>query len=192
MMKRNFIYYAFFMLLFIACDSGETTSTDNSNTDSAEPTTQSDDNSSNPAAAEDQATIAPENKTVLSWVENLNIREQPNMKSNVVAKAKENESLTLTGEKSDFTEKVTLRGTSYDEPWVQVKTADGKIGWVFGGAIKKPGEQQRSTKKETKPSKSPTALWASFIGVKLTNCWMSIIRYSKNEQLISHRWTIMF
>ena len=35
-----------------------------------------------------------------------------------------------------FTEKINLRGTTYDEPWLKVQTQEGQIGWVYGGGVK--------------------------------------------------------
>ncbi len=87
----------------------------------------------------DTAPTAPSNK-VVSWVDNLSIRKEPNLKSEVVTRVKENEELTLTGKKSDFKETIELRGKSYTEPWLEVQTSDGKTGWVFQGGTKSPGE----------------------------------------------------
>lgn len=83
---------------------------------------------------------------MISWVDNLNVRKQPNVKSAVVAQVKENEPLTLTGEQTDFTETIRLRGISYTEPWVKIKTADHKLGWVFRGAVKREGEEKGTEK----------------------------------------------
>ena len=52
----------------------------------------------------------------------------------------EQEALEFTGEKSNGTEEIVLRGVAYDEPWLKVKTKDGTEGWVFGGAVKREGE----------------------------------------------------
>ncbi|MTB52104.1 SH3 domain-containing protein [Lewinella sp. W8] len=84
----------------------------------------------------------PAPSQVISWVENLNVRKTPDLKGEVVAQAKENDVLTLTGNKTSTTETIELRGKSYTEPWVEVTTADGKTGWVFGGAVKMPGERK--------------------------------------------------
>jgi len=64
------------------------------------------------AAVEEKSNTKTVDNKALAWVDNLNIREQPNIKSKVVARAKENDPLTLTGDKTDFTETIELRGKS--------------------------------------------------------------------------------
>lgn len=100
-----------------------------------------DSKASNVESKEQEVLQKPENQ-VIAWVDNLNIREQPNIKSKVVAQAKEHDVLTLTGEKTDFSETISLRGQTYTEPWVKVKTAAGIEGWAFQGAIRRPGEDK--------------------------------------------------
>ncbi len=149
-MKKIIPYILVTCVLFcFACDSGKTTSTNNTDTKvkttttNADHTAPSDDAELTTSETEKTAptSVAPFDKgKVLAWVDKLNIRAEPNLKSEVIATAIENESLSLTGAKSDHTETLELRGKSYTEPWVQVKTAKGTIGWVFGGTIKKTGE----------------------------------------------------
>lgn len=145
MTKLSFYLSTLCLIFFLACSS-ESTSTDSST--NTKPVAETTDHSITTSASTDEAEevssteSSADDKTVISWVENLNIREEPNRKGKVVASAKENEALMLTGKKSDFTETIELRGKSYTEPWVEVKTADGKTGWVFQGAIKKMGEDK--------------------------------------------------
>lgn len=70
------------------------------------------------------------------WVDNLRLRSEPNTKSQVVATLKEGEALRFLDERSDFSEKITLRGTQFDEPWLKVATKSNQEGWVYGGGIK--------------------------------------------------------
>ena len=44
--------------------------------------------------------------------------------------------MVFTGEKTDFTQKINLRGVAYDEPWMKVITAEDKVGWVYAGGVK--------------------------------------------------------
>lgn len=130
------------LMLCIACGptTTDTNSTDNTNSETTDPKT-TDSNASDHTTPTTPETT-PTNDKVLAWVDNLNIRDQPNIKSKVVAKVKENDPLTLTGKKTDFTETISLRGTSYTEPWVQVTTKSGETGWVFQGATKRLGEDK--------------------------------------------------
>jgi len=118
--NKNMTRFAFFfsmlyLLICFACtpesnssDASTTTTSNEVVADEASPSA-----STNESAAAASTETSPSDNTVVSWVENLNIRQQPNLKSKVVASAKENDVLTLTGEKSDFTETIELRGTSH-------------------------------------------------------------------------------
>lgn len=78
----------------------------------------------------------PKTVTLYAWVDRLRVRADADKKASIVAEVMEGTPLTFLDEKSDFTEKINLRGTLFDEPWLKVKTEDGKIGWVYGGGVK--------------------------------------------------------
>jgi len=79
-------------------------------------------------------------KILYTWVEGLNVRDQPSTKGKTVARVRPNEPLTFTGEQSPQKETIVLRGVAYHEPWLKISTADRKDGWVFGGALKRKDE----------------------------------------------------
>ncbi len=81
-------------------------------------------------------------KTVYSWANKLNIRNQPSAKGKVIASANSNDALELTETKSEKLETHVLRGVAYQDYWYKVRTADGHEGWVFGGAVKRKNEQK--------------------------------------------------
>ena len=140
-MKKNLIFLLLICLIhFLACNSGD----GNANSASSELTgnENSSETTTNNEGSDPNSNQAVEDNRVIAWVDKLNIREQPNTKSKVIAQVKENATLILTGEKTDFTETIKLRGNSYTEPWVKVETAKGQQGWVFQGAIKQPGEDK--------------------------------------------------
>ncbi|MBC6996121.1 SH3 domain-containing protein [Neolewinella lacunae] len=83
---------------------------------------------------------APEPEILFAWVDDLNLREAPKTSSPVVATLQVNDALIFHGEKTDFTEKIALRGQTYDEPWLKVTTKKDQTGWVFGGAVRRQGE----------------------------------------------------
>ncbi len=68
-------------------------------------------------------------------VADLRLRETPGEKSAIVATLPKGAVLDDLGEVSDFTTRVTLRGITYDEPWIKVKTSTGQEGWVYGGGL---------------------------------------------------------
>ncbi|HHH50360.1 MAG TPA: hypothetical protein ENK52_05215 [Saprospiraceae bacterium] len=85
----------------------------------------------------DNKVIAKQNKTMLyAWVNNLRLRASSSSSSKIIKELSEGDALEYLNEKSDFTQKVNLRGIQFDEPWLKVSTEAGDIGWVYGGGVK--------------------------------------------------------
>jgi len=109
------------------------------NTNSSESTQQTESNSSEGESTENTTNPTTQEKapTILyAWVNKLRVREQPTTKSEIVVEVKEGTSFTYMNEKTDYKERINLRGTLFNEPWLKIKTEDGKEGWVYGGAVK--------------------------------------------------------
>lgn len=92
------------------------------------------------AAPEEEAGTVSEIR--YTWVDQVNVRDQPSTAGKVVARVRPNEPLTLTGETSPASETIVLRGVAYHEPWYRITTADKKDGWVFGGTIREKDERK--------------------------------------------------
>ena len=67
-------------------------------------------------------------------VQGLRMREHPTLKSKSIVSIPEDSVVTLLGEKTDYSEKITLRGLEYNEPWYLVSFSKYE-GWVYGGGI---------------------------------------------------------
>ena len=107
------------------------------NTNSSESNQQTSINSTDSTIEDTQKTEKEKTVTTLyAWVDKLRIREQPTTKSEIVAEVKEGTSFIYLNEKTDYKDKISLRGTLYNEPWLKIKTQDDKVGWVYGGAVK--------------------------------------------------------
>ncbi len=78
-------------------------------------------------------------------VADLRLRETPGEKGAILTTLPKDAVLEDLGEVSDFTTRVTLRGITYNEPWIKVKTTDGKTGWVYAGGINFSPEQSSKT-----------------------------------------------
>ena len=78
-------------------------------------------------------------------VEDLRLRDTPGEKGAILAVLKKGTTLEDQGEVSDFTTRVQLRGITFDEPWIKVKTPDGQIGWVYGGGLNFDAESTAKT-----------------------------------------------
>ncbi len=107
------------------------------NTNSSESSQQTTTNSTDTTIEDTEKTQKEKTPTTLyAWVDKLRIREQPTTKSEIVDEVKEGTSFIYLNEKTDYKDKINLRGTLYNEPWLKIKTNDGKEGWVYGGAVK--------------------------------------------------------
>ncbi|MDF1696272.1 MAG: SH3 domain-containing protein [Saprospiraceae bacterium] len=82
------------------------------------------------------------NDNLYAWVDKLRIRDKSSTKGKAITQVQSKDALVFTGEKSSTSETIVLRGVAYHEPWLKVKAPDDKIGWVFGGAVKKKGEEK--------------------------------------------------
>ena len=90
----------------------------------------------------------PAQVMLYAWVDKLRLRAKPDTKSGVIKELSEGEALVFTGEKTDFSQKVNLRGVMYDEPWMKVITGDDQEGWVYAGGVKL---YQQTTDKSRSP-----------------------------------------
>lgn len=129
MKKILFIVFLTFVGFIFSCK----------NTNNSESTQQTESNSSEDESTENTTNPSTQEKapTILyAWVDKLRIREQPTTKSKIVDEVKEGTSFTYLNEKTDYKERINLRGTLFNEPWLKIKTEDGKEGWVYGGAVK--------------------------------------------------------
>lgn len=70
------------------------------------------------------------------WLENVNLRETPDLKGKVSGQIKEKENLTYLGYQTDILTEVSLRGKTYKEPWIKVETTQGVQGWVHAATVK--------------------------------------------------------
>lgn len=129
MKKILFIVFLTFVGFIFSCkntNSSESTQQTESNSSEGEST----ENTTNPSTQEKAPTI------LYAWVDKLRVREQPTTKSKIVVEVKEGTSFTYLNEKTDYKERINLRGTLFNEPWLKIKTDDEKEGWIYGGAVK--------------------------------------------------------
>ncbi|MFT4664800.1 MAG: hypothetical protein ACI8YQ_002193 [Polaribacter sp.] len=86
--------------------------------------------------AEEKAAVEKAKVKIFAWVNKLRVREEPDTKSKIVIELQEGDSMIFLKEQTDFTQKINLRGKTFDEPWLKVRTSKNKIGWVYGGGVK--------------------------------------------------------
>lgn len=119
-MNRLFLYFLPAALMLAACGKSEKP--------------QQTENVAPPAK---EATPAPAAQPLVytAAVNDLRLRETPDLNAKVVLTLKQGDKMTATGNKS--TEKVTveLRGQKMTDVFYEVMTPDGKKAWVFAGGV---------------------------------------------------------
>ncbi len=115
-------------------------------------------------------------KILYAWVDQLRIRETPDTKAEIVKELQEGEAVTYLNEKTDFTKKVNLRGTLFDEPWLKVRTEDQLEGWLYGGGV-------RTYRTSVDMVKTPYDKCYSLLSKRKFNKYLECIATTQNRQL---------
>ena len=77
----------------------------------------------------------PERTKLIANIDYLRLRSKAGTDSETVAMLQRGQVMHDLGEISDFSTQVELRGVKYNEPWLKVETAEGQVGWVYGGGV---------------------------------------------------------
>ena len=88
-----------------------------------------------PAADVPQNVTVGAGKAYYCWVDNANLRDSPALDAKVITQIKQGDQVTTLGPVTKDTIKIVLREVEFNEPWYQVKTADGKTGWVNASVL---------------------------------------------------------
>ncbi len=78
----------------------------------------------------------------LVTIDYLRVRRQPDLNAAEIGHLRLGEAVPLTGEITQFTSPIRLRGLAYQDPWVGLILPDGKRGWVYGGGLGFRGMEQ--------------------------------------------------
>lgn len=84
--------------------------------------------------------LPQEGDLLYACVDNLRMRETPDLKGKVLLRLPESSEIIYTGEESENTAEAEINGEVKSAPFYKVKAQTGEIGWVFGGGVsmKKP------------------------------------------------------
>jgi hypothetical protein len=80
-------------------------------------------------------TVVKNQTTLFVTIDGLNLRREPGLKAETVAKLDLYEQVYFMNEKSDYTQEINLGQEMVTDYWVKVKTKSGKVGWVFGAGV---------------------------------------------------------
>ncbi len=114
----KWLFFPFLLFIFLAC-SNETTEKEKDGIDSMK--------NEKPTKVE---TVFETN------IDYLRLREKEGKSGKIIDVLPARTKLIATGQVSEHRTEEVLRGIRFNEPWVEVKTKNGKVGWVFGGALK--------------------------------------------------------
>ncbi|MFT4666438.1 MAG: hypothetical protein ACI8YQ_005131 [Polaribacter sp.] len=119
---RNILF--FFCLSLMACRNDKTTDASTA-TDEAIET----------ASSAEKSSPTTEPLVFTTNLDNLRLRDQPGKDGKELARLSIGTKVYDTGEVSEFTTPLKLRGVNFDEPWIKIKTAQGISGWIYGGGL---------------------------------------------------------
>jgi hypothetical protein len=79
----------------------------------------------------DISPIFESNSILYVWLNNLRVREGPDLSSKITDTLQFAEEVEYLNEISNIKSKTTIRGKTYNAPWVKIKLKSGKIGWIY-------------------------------------------------------------
>lgn len=91
-------------------------------------------NQPNPATKKPPAST-DKYSTLYVSIDGLNVRKEPGLKSETVAKLALYEPVTFLNQKTEWTQEISLGSEKVTDHWVKVRTQSGKEGWVFGAGL---------------------------------------------------------
>jgi hypothetical protein len=90
-------------------------------------------------------TVVKNQTTLWVTIDGLNVRKEPGLKADLVAKLDLYEQVYFMNEKSDYTQEINLGKELVTDYWVKVKTKSGKVGWVFGAGVHYYKQKRKGT-----------------------------------------------
>ena len=88
-----------------------------------------------PAPVETVRTVRERVTPLYITIDELNMRAEPSLESEILAKLTLFEEVIFMNEVTDFQQTISLGLIEATEPWIKVKTQKGKVGWVYGAGV---------------------------------------------------------
>ncbi len=68
-------------------------------------------------------------------IDSLNMRTGPSLDSTIIAKFRIHDEVFYLNNVTEFKEKIFVNGKFENQPWVKVRSRQGKVGWVYGAGV---------------------------------------------------------
>ncbi len=89
-----------------------------------------------PGARLPQQIVVQKETTLYSTIDGLNVRVRPELGAPIVGRLTLYAPVTFMNEVTDSLYRIDLGDVTPTEPWVKVRLADGKVGWVYGAGVR--------------------------------------------------------
>jgi SH3-like domain-containing protein len=75
--------------------------------------------------------------SIFTVVDSVNIRSKPGRNGAILERViKNGTEMYYVGEKTKNIQKIRIGEVDYNEPWLKVRTPQGRTGWVYGGTVR--------------------------------------------------------
>ena len=73
--------------------------------------------------------------TLYVTVDSLKLRTAPNLDSTIIMRLPRKQTVEFYGLRTSFRQKININNSLKNEPWVYIRTASGREGWVYAGGL---------------------------------------------------------
>lgn len=88
-----------------------------------------------PRVVEKVRTIRERVTPLYITIDGMNMRSEPKLNSKILERLKLFDEVAFLNEVTDFSEEITIGEVTTNEPWIKVKSASGKVGWIYGAGL---------------------------------------------------------
>ena len=92
------------------------------------------------------AAAAPKQTMLYVTIDQLKMRKEAGLKSKTIGQLDLYEQVYFTGQRTEWTQEISLGYEKVTDRWVKVRTKDGKEGWVFGAGVNYYKEKRKGVK----------------------------------------------
>ena len=82
------------------------------------------------------------------------MRKEPGLKGEAVEQLKLYEPVTFLNQKTEWKQEISLGYEKVTDHWVKIRTASGKVGWVFGAGVHFYKTKREGVINDSKPAEN--------------------------------------